>query len=1294
MKKISASILSAIMMLSMIFSSSVFAANDQTQTSAWDSFVGLFTKATTAGTMGVEYNGWVQDVGQTPTDGSYITGPDQLGTPGLSRRLEGVQIKLTGTIPTGASIKYIVHVQNYGWMGDVNDTTTWKSNGTYAGTKDEALRIEDIKIMLVGADGKQLPGYSVSYAGHVENEGDLAWVSDGASFNNTGKSQRLECLKVKITQTKADMTAYNAAVAQANSAKAADYTTASYKALTDAVAANVVTDADTQAKVDAAAAAINAAYAALVPAANLTDYTAAVTKANAVVAADYTADSYAALTKALADNVVTKDDTQAKVDAATAAINGAYDALVPALNVTSVNTDNLRTMIVTFNKPVDKTTVTTTTTKLYLGTSTTADVYVAQWNTEATELQLAYSSTQSQDTDAKLVMSGVKSTDGLTLADYSQTFAIKDTKSPAAQTAKVVTSKQLEIQFSEPMSATGVTNPTLQASRAQFKVDGTNLTTTYINDAYGKVTLNLLNKLSVGKHELVVSGLRDFAGFTMASKTFEIEVIADTTAPAISSASFLDGQLLQVTFSKPIDSLGTIKVGATTTGASDNTITSGPVTISGYTLETTTGVTADELSVSKYLKSTDGLTYTFRLPTGNIVQQLGLVDGVGIQYVNLQDAEGNKVTTAAHLYAPVVSDTSKPTVKSVQVIGATDATAGVVKNDVLVTFDKPMLTVPSTFEIRDANNALVPTGSVAFRSNSATVPYQNQILISAATTGFNSTNGGTYTVNIKGAKDNTVRQNTMDDFTTPITVLDTKAPAVSSFKATLTTNASTASTTTPDIITVTFPEAMDSATIADPNNYQFKYSNADTSYTILANKAGYISITPAADNKSVVIKLAQDVTATQAGFKFLGIKDGSGNVNTDYATVVTVAAVPSAQLNQSNVTTELIANNQLKVSLNAATIAAGEQFATIDPNEFKVAYKVSDAGTVDTLYAYGTSLASQTATEAVINLSAAVGADGKVYATARNTAKVVVEAAGTLSAGTTVNTKDQYGNVLYITAANAVTPADKIAPTLTSVLQADSTIAVGTAGNAQIVLAYDEAMTDNSGSFIYDIAVTDVTTGTVLTPTTDFTIAQSTVAGSVGLSNNAYTITVIKNGVVGHAFAVSYEDSRYVTDAATALNQAAVLSATNVLKSDASGSTAAITERTKPGTGVTSATYTASTDTFVITGTNFGGTTSAFLAPIGTEVRGYLDWSKFVYNADPSGTVAHVTFTASDIVSATPLSGTTMQIVLTPEKAAALESTTGFDTSDTITTTAGFTIDQAGNLSTTDNAASAAVTVN
>ena len=93
MKKITVSILTTLLMLSMVFSSSVFAANEEK--SALDSFLGLFSAKASADDVGVEYRGHVQNKGDFPTDGSWIQGRKQLGTVGESLRLEAFWIKLT-----------------------------------------------------------------------------------------------------------------------------------------------------------------------------------------------------------------------------------------------------------------------------------------------------------------------------------------------------------------------------------------------------------------------------------------------------------------------------------------------------------------------------------------------------------------------------------------------------------------------------------------------------------------------------------------------------------------------------------------------------------------------------------------------------------------------------------------------------------------------------------------------------------------------------------------------------------------------------------------------------------------------------------------------------------------------------------------------------------------------------------------------------------------------------------------------------------------------------------------------
>jgi|GEM_PF-1522503 len=257
MKKITVSILSVLMMLSMVFSSSVFAANEQP--SAWESFLGLLPgNATTTETeaVGVEYRGHIQNVGNFPLDGTWIQGPNQLGTVGQSLRLEGFWIQLSNK-PANVNIQYRVHVQNEGWMTPVQ-------NGAFAGTEGKSQQIEAIEINLVDDAGNAVQGYSVQYKGHIQNQGDTAWFEDGQQLGTVGSFLRLEALEVKIVTEKSDLTAYNAAVAAAAALTEADYTAASWTALQTALTDNVVTDANTQAEVDAAAAAINAAIDGLV----------------------------------------------------------------------------------------------------------------------------------------------------------------------------------------------------------------------------------------------------------------------------------------------------------------------------------------------------------------------------------------------------------------------------------------------------------------------------------------------------------------------------------------------------------------------------------------------------------------------------------------------------------------------------------------------------------------------------------------------------------------------------------------------------------------------------------------------------------------------------------------------------------------------------------------------------------------------------------------------------------------------------------------------------------------------
>jgi uncharacterized protein YjdB len=68
------------------------------------------------------------------------------GTSGESKRLEAIQIRLTGEAATTYDVYYCVHAQNLGWLD-------WAKNGQASGTAGYGYRLEAIQIVLVQKGG-------------------------------------------------------------------------------------------------------------------------------------------------------------------------------------------------------------------------------------------------------------------------------------------------------------------------------------------------------------------------------------------------------------------------------------------------------------------------------------------------------------------------------------------------------------------------------------------------------------------------------------------------------------------------------------------------------------------------------------------------------------------------------------------------------------------------------------------------------------------------------------------------------------------------------------------------------------------------------------------------------------------------------------------------------------------------------------------------------------------------------------------------------------------------------------
>ena len=168
---------------------------------------GININVTGNSNLGVQYTTHVQDYEWMP----WSANDEMSGTEGESKRLEAIKIQLTGADKDLYDIYYRVHAQDFGWLD-------WASNGAAAGTAGFSKRLEAIEIIVVekgsGAPGLTARPYvanggteeaagaaasNVAYQTHIQNVGWQGIKYNQQMSGTSGKSYRLEGIKIKLT---------------------------------------------------------------------------------------------------------------------------------------------------------------------------------------------------------------------------------------------------------------------------------------------------------------------------------------------------------------------------------------------------------------------------------------------------------------------------------------------------------------------------------------------------------------------------------------------------------------------------------------------------------------------------------------------------------------------------------------------------------------------------------------------------------------------------------------------------------------------------------------------------------------------------------------------------------------------------------------------------------------------------------------------------------------------------------------------------------------------------------------
>jgi uncharacterized protein YjdB len=142
----------------------------------------------------IEYCGHLQSKGWV----GWVKDGAPCGTSGQSRRVEAVQMTLSGKVADTYSVWYRVHSQTFGWLG-------WARDGQAAGTAGQSKRAEAVEVQVL-PKGQAPEGYvegEASYVGAATGEAHVrgtGWADPATplEFGTTGQSRRLEAIRLSV----------------------------------------------------------------------------------------------------------------------------------------------------------------------------------------------------------------------------------------------------------------------------------------------------------------------------------------------------------------------------------------------------------------------------------------------------------------------------------------------------------------------------------------------------------------------------------------------------------------------------------------------------------------------------------------------------------------------------------------------------------------------------------------------------------------------------------------------------------------------------------------------------------------------------------------------------------------------------------------------------------------------------------------------------------------------------------------------------------------------------------------
>jgi trimeric autotransporter adhesin len=428
----------------------------------------------------------------------------------------------------------------------------------------------------------------------------------------------------------------------------------------------------------------------------------------------------------------------------------------------------------------------------YTGTTTIASRVLSA---DKKSVILNLTGNEAQQASATVKVENVKSADGYVVAATTNTVTFFDATVPSVVSATLVGPTKVQLKFSEPVTATALSNAAFSLDNNTYSLSGT---PTLVAGTLDTIEITLGTILPAGSHTIKVNPsttgsanqVKDFAGFVVPTTDVTFNYAQDTTAPAAILKSASQTQAV-FEFEDAVQFAGT------------------GVLNTDFTVYHTYNNQGSYKGVAVLGADNKTLTVTFAapIPEGNVNFFLNNTTDASKE---LEDAWGNKVVSTT-FSTTVAADKTAPTVTKVEKFDGTH---------IDVTFSEAVTGVATgDFTLTDAAGNNVSITGVA------NVTGNTYRLTTAAL------NGNTYKLKVAADSitDTSINLNKIAAYETTFVVADTVAPTVTG------TGSYTADGKK---VFVKFSEAMATSgagSVLDVNNYRFTTSTGLNASTLPAN---------------------------------------------------------------------------------------------------------------------------------------------------------------------------------------------------------------------------------------------------------------------------------------------------------------------------------------------------------------------------------------------------------------------------------------------------------------------------